>query len=154
MLKKVKNYLHIKVYLPLLGFLKEGTSPNKLAQSVAFGFIFGIFPILGTTTIICVAIALVLRLNHAAIQLVNYVVYPIQLTLLIPIVQLGLYISGINISPEKFEGTIYLLAEEPWEALSDVGNILLSGVLGWFMVAVPVYIIIYFLCLKLFQKVS
>lgn len=153
-LTKFKNYFLTKVYQPLLGFLKEGTSPEKLAQSVAFGFIMGIFPILGTTTIICIALAFVFRLNHAAIQIVNYAAYPIQLTVLVPFIQLGLLMTGSSISSEKIDEVITLLSEDVWGAIGEVGYIVLSGALGWLIFAIPVYAVVYFVFLRIFRNVT
>ena len=63
-----------------------GASPEKLAWSIAAGLLVGINPILGSTTILCLAIAFVLRLNIAASQLGNHIVYPLELVLIIPFI--------------------------------------------------------------------
>src|SRR5262249_58024302 len=53
------------------------------------GIVLGVFPVLGSTTILCTLAAVVFRLNLPAIQLVNYFVYPLQLALLIPFIRFG-----------------------------------------------------------------
>jgi uncharacterized protein (DUF2062 family) len=63
-----------------------GASPEKLAWSLAAGLLIGINPILGSTTILCLALAFVLRLNIAASQLGNHIVYPLELILIIPFI--------------------------------------------------------------------
>ena len=69
--------------LSLIGAsLKEGMSGNKITLCIALGVALGIFPVVGTTTLLCAAAAIVLRLNFPLIQLVNYAVYPLQLILL------------------------------------------------------------------------
>lgn len=72
-----------------IAFLKQGLSPERLSLCVSLGIIVGVFPVLGSTTLLCALVALALRLNLAAIQSVNYVVYPLQLILLIPFYRLG-----------------------------------------------------------------
>ena len=66
-----------------------GASPQKLAWSIAVGLLIGINPILGSTTALCLAVAFVLRLNIAASQLGNHIVYPFQLVLVIPFIRLA-----------------------------------------------------------------
>lgn len=66
-----------------------GASPQKLAWSIAVGLLIGINPILGSTTIVCLAAAFVLRLNLAASQLANHIVYPLELILVIPFIHVA-----------------------------------------------------------------
>jgi uncharacterized protein (DUF2062 family) len=64
-----------------------GASPERLAWSIAAGLLIGINPILGSTTILCLAFAFVFRLNVAASQLGNHIVYPLELILVIPFIR-------------------------------------------------------------------
>jgi uncharacterized protein (DUF2062 family) len=66
-----------------------GASPEKLAWSIAVGLLIGINPILGSTTVLCLAVAFVLRLNVAASQLGNHIVYPLQIILVIPFIHMA-----------------------------------------------------------------
>ncbi len=75
--------------LPVLALLRMGASPQKLAWSIAVGLLIGINPVLGTTTILCLIVAFVFRLNVAASQLGNHVVYPLQLLLVVPFIRAG-----------------------------------------------------------------
>jgi hypothetical protein len=47
------------------------------------------FPVLGSTTILCAAAAFVLRLSLLAIQAVNFLIYPLQLIVFLPFLQGG-----------------------------------------------------------------
>jgi uncharacterized protein (DUF2062 family) len=66
-----------------------GASPRKLAWSIAIGLMIGINPLLGSTTILCLTAAFILRLNIAASQLANHIVYPLELLLVIPFIHIG-----------------------------------------------------------------
>jgi uncharacterized protein (DUF2062 family) len=66
-----------------------GASPEKLAWSIAIGLLIGINPILGSTTVLCLVLAFVFRLNVAASQIGNHIVYPLQLILIIPFIHVG-----------------------------------------------------------------
>lgn len=72
-----------------MGFLTQGLSNQKLALSLAFGITLGTFPLLGVTTILCTLAALILKLNLPVIQFANYLVYPLQILLLVPYYHLG-----------------------------------------------------------------
>jgi uncharacterized protein (DUF2062 family) len=63
-----------------------GASPEKLAWSIAAGLLIGINPILGSTTLLCLALAFIFRLNVAASQLGNHIVYPLEIILIIPFI--------------------------------------------------------------------
>src|SRR5262250_3415773 len=84
-----KSWGYRKLVLPIIDLLRQGITPEKIAQSLAFGIVLGVFPVLGSTTILCALAAIIFRLNLPAIQLVNYFVYPLQLALLIPFIRFG-----------------------------------------------------------------
>ena len=83
------NWLYRRIALPIFALLRMGASPRKLAWSIAVGLLIGINPVLGSTTVVCLAAAFVLRLNVAASQLANHLVYPLELLLVIPFLRLG-----------------------------------------------------------------
>lgn len=78
-----------RAVLPVLALLRMGGSPERLAWSIAAGAVIGINPLLGSTTILCLTVAVVFRLNIAASQLGNHIVYPLELLLVIPFLRLG-----------------------------------------------------------------
>ncbi|HDP80068.1 MAG TPA: DUF2062 domain-containing protein, partial [Spirochaetes bacterium] len=82
-----------------MDLLRQGITPEKLSLSLAFGIILGIFPVIGSTTILCAAAAVLFRLNLPAIQLVNYLVYPLQITFLIPFLRAGDRLFGYEPLP-------------------------------------------------------
>jgi uncharacterized protein (DUF2062 family) len=83
------NWVYRRVALPILALLRMGASPEKLAWSLAAGLLIGINPILGSTTVLCLALAFVFRLNVAASQLGNHIVYPFELILIIPFIHVA-----------------------------------------------------------------
>jgi uncharacterized protein (DUF2062 family) len=83
------NWVYRRVVLPILALLRMGASPKKLAWSIAIGLLIGINPILGSTTLLCLLVAFLLRLNVAASQLANHVVYPLELMLVIPFIHVA-----------------------------------------------------------------
>jgi uncharacterized protein (DUF2062 family) len=56
---------------PITAQLKQGITPEKIALTLAIGGTLAMFPIFGTTSLLCFLAALALRLNQAIIQLLN-----------------------------------------------------------------------------------
>ncbi len=81
--------LYRRVVLPVLALLRMGATPEKLAWSIALGLVVGINPLLGSTTLLCLALAATFRLNLAASQLANHVMYPFEVLLVVPFLTLG-----------------------------------------------------------------
>jgi uncharacterized protein (DUF2062 family) len=71
-----------------------GVTPRELALCLALGTAIGLIPVLGVSTLLCALAALLLGLNMAAIQLVNYLLAPLQIILIIPLLRLGERIVG------------------------------------------------------------
>jgi len=85
----MQNFFHRRLVRPILDLLRQGITPEKIALSVASALVIGVFPALGWTTLLCLIVALRLRLNVPAMQLVNYLAYPLQLMLLVPFIRAG-----------------------------------------------------------------
>nr|WP_213806920.1 DUF2062 domain-containing protein [Granulicella sp. dw_53] len=83
------GWAYRQIALPVLALLRRGTSPEKLAWSLSAGVLIGINPILGSTTVLCLLLAFIFRLNIVASQITNHLVYPLQLLLVIPFISLG-----------------------------------------------------------------
>lgn len=149
-----KNYVKEKLVTPLVGYLKQGWSAEKLALTAALGGALSLCPFVGTTTLLCLVASFIFRLNLPAIQVVNYAVFPIQLVLVIPFVQAGVWLWGADPLPFS-EGEIRLLLEtSPWELIKRLWDYLLMGVSVWALLLVPVTFLLYRTLLPLFLQVA
>ena len=125
-----------RVVAPVVAQLKQGITPEKIALTLALGGVLGIFPILGATTLLCGVAGVWLRLNQPLIQLVNYLVYPLQLLLLIPFYRAGERLFGAEPVPiVDGPGLIARFGESPWQFLLDYGRVGLYGIAVWCLVA-------------------
>ena len=132
-----------KITTPIFDQLKQGVTPKKMAQSIAFGAVLGTMPILGVTTSLCVLAAFIFKLNHVAIQTVNYVAYPIQIALIIPYIRMGEWIfkqppAALNIITIAKE-----FQEHFGQAFSKYIFLGLMGFSAWLIFAPIVFTIIY-----------
>jgi uncharacterized protein (DUF2062 family) len=107
------NWIYRRVALPILALLRMGASPEKLAWSIAAGLLIGINPILGSTTLLCLAIAFVFRLNLAASQIGNHVVYPLELVLIIPFIHIASRVFHTAPMPLSANELLHAAREHP-----------------------------------------
>lgn len=91
----MKQFFQKRVLATILQLLTQGITPEKIALSLAFGFMLGIFPVLGTTSLLCLIAAILFRLNLPAVQLVNLLVNPLWFVLLIPFIRMGEQLFGV-----------------------------------------------------------
>ncbi|KAK4708828.1 hypothetical protein R3W88_029753 [Solanum pinnatisectum] len=131
----VGSWIHKKIVDPLLQILRRGAEPKQLAFSGALGATLGLFPICGVAVFLCgVAIAVLGSLCHApTVLLVNFIVTPIELSLVIPFLRLGEYVSGgphFALTSDALKKVF--TGKASWEVLLSIYHALL----GW-LVAVP-----------------
>ncbi|MDJ0852986.1 MAG: DUF2062 domain-containing protein [Myxococcota bacterium] len=149
----MRETLKRRVIDPIVGQLKQGITPSKIALSVALGGVLGLFPVVGATTALCLLAALALRLNHVAIQAVNYLVYPAQILLLVPFMQAGQIAFGTDPRPIGID-QIVAAFEAGWlTALEELGQLLLLAIFAWSVAAVPLVVVVYAACLPLLRRV-
>jgi uncharacterized protein (DUF2062 family) len=143
-----------KIIEPLLKFLRQGMSPQKLALTLAFGITLGIFPIIGTTTGICILAAFLFRLNLAALQLINYIVYPVQIICVIPFYKSGAILFQDkaftmdltmlkNRISENLSGTVIELWSATWHAAAT-----------WLIISPMLLILIYQISHPILKKIA
>ena len=129
----------------------QGVSPQKLALTISLGIFIGTVPILWGSTLICAILAVVFRLNQLSIQAANYLVYPIQIVLIIPFYRIGagIFSWGPSVSPDIFSKGI----KNEW-----MGNFIpiavatLKAIAAWFLIASPLVVLLYFLLWAIFVR--
>ena len=143
-----------KIGRPILNLLKQGISPERLSLSIAFGAVIGMFPVLGATTLICAAVAIVLRLNQPAIQLFNYLVYPLQIILLIPFMSLGAFIFQGDPPPFSVQELGALFQQDFWGTVAAFFETILYASGAWLLVCTPLFAGIYALCVPILKRLG
>jgi hypothetical protein len=73
-----RNLWQRRISDPIVAQLTQGLTPHKIALTIAIGSSIAMFPIFGTTTLICLLIGIVMRLNQPIMQAVNYACTPIH----------------------------------------------------------------------------
>ncbi|TFG71379.1 MAG: DUF2062 domain-containing protein [Anaerolineales bacterium] len=67
----------------------QGITLQKLALTTCIGIYNATVPVLWGSTTVCVALAFIFRLNQPGIQAANYLIYPLQLALIVPFYRMG-----------------------------------------------------------------
>ena len=146
------GFVKTKIVQPVVSFLKQGITPKQLAATLAAGMVIGLFPLLGVTTIICTVLALKLKLNQPAIQLANYVVYPIQILLWVPFIKAGQLLFGQQPLPFSVHELVSMFTANYWATLSSLGLSILMGIIMWCLVAQVLFVILYQTMYLLFSR--
>lgn len=138
-----EGIFHRKIILPLIALLKQGITPKKMALSLAFGLVLGIFPVLGSTTLLCALAAIIFRLNLPAIQIVNYLVYPLQLLLVMPFIRAGEKIFRAQPIPFSLGEMVAMFRENMAGTLAMLWTTTLHAIVAWLLVGPVLIYVLY-----------
>lgn len=151
-MKSLRQILRERVWVPVQALLLMGVTPRRIALSIATGTVIGIFPLLGTTTMLCVILALTLRLNMVAMQAFNWLVAGIQLMLILPFIRLGERVYQAAPLPLTRAEIEPLLDEGAWHVVQTLGFSLIHAVTGWLMIAPILFAMAYFISVPLLER--
>ena len=133
-MKRLADWFRRRVKDPLIAELKQGSTAEGVAAAVSVSFAISINPIIGTTTVLCLLAGRLFRLNHVVMQVVNHLLYPLQILLIVPFVRLGEAITGaepVALSPSA-------IIEEFTRSFSGFihkfGMAYVHGIIGWLII--------------------
>ena len=142
---RFKIILKNKVTDPLISFLRQGLTPEMLSRTIASGLLIGTIPIPGTSTLLCTALSLGFRMNLALIQLINYLVFPLQILLFVPFYTIASKISGKVMFFKMSEITTQFAGNNWQNASIDLLWLAGTSVLVWLLIMFPVSLTVYFI---------
>lgn len=146
-MQDMKAWFHKRIVAPVLALLRQGVSPDQVALALACGAIIGVFPVFGTTTVLCTLAALALRLNLVAVHVVHVAMTPVQLLLMIPFVRVGETVLQAPRQPLSIGAGLELLSHGVWHAVVLLWSAIVHAVLGWILLG-PLAIYLLFLLLR------
>lgn len=113
-----------------------GLTPQKLALTLCLGIAFGIIPLVWGTSLICIVLSQLFRLNHVALQSVNYLLWPAHLALLVPFFRLGAWLFPWG--PPVPHHILAILTHGPGlSSLNILGWLTLKALAAWLVTVVP-----------------
>jgi uncharacterized protein (DUF2062 family) len=139
---------------PILAQLTQGITPEKIALTFAVGSACALFPILGTTTVLCIAAAIVLRLNQPLIHVLNQLLWPAHIPVMYGCIRLGETLFGaprISFDVVQMTGLFW---HAPGDFLRQFGATALHAVVAWCLLAPVFGLIIYAVTLPLTRRAA
>ena len=136
-------------------WLNQGVSPRRLALTLALGFAIGCIPLVGLPTLLCITLALSLRLNFPAIQTANYAAMPLQWALMVPFVRLGRWLIPPHGGP-AFDPRALLHVPALHIAshlATTIGGLAAQALLAWLLVAIPAVALMTFALTHMFRRI-
>ena len=133
--------------------LTQGATPAALARSCAFGVIIGCCPLFGLTTILGIAVAVRLKLNHAALQAVNYAMAVPQLVLLPLFLRVGELLTVADAMPLDPLVLFPEFYESPLAFFSKYWAAALYALLGWALFAPVAAFLVYRIAKPIFVRI-
>ncbi len=148
------EFFHCRVVAPIVTLLTQGITPEKIALSMAFGIVLGIFPVLGSTTVLCAVAALVFGLNLPAIQLVNYLIYPMQLFLLVPFVRMGEKLFRVAPLPLSLGQILTMVRTDLPHAVATLWRTEVHAISAWLLIGPVAICLLYFLLSRALRRLA
>lgn len=122
---------------------KQGLTPKELAQSIIVSVLIATIPILGVSTFIITAVSLRTKLNLPIMIAISYLMWPVQILLIIPFIRAGEFIFSVPQNHHTVEEIISSFQNSFFQTLRQLSFELGCGLGGWFLTAVPVAVGIY-----------
>jgi uncharacterized protein (DUF2062 family) len=149
-----ESFFSRKIVEPVVVLIKGGISPERISLGMACGIVLGIFPVLGATTILSGLAAIIFRLNLPATQLVNYLVYPLQIMLIIPFFHLGGLLFQVEPPPLSAQELVTLLRSDLLGTISTYWSATLRAIVAWLLFGLPTFLISHFSLLHLIKTLE
>jgi uncharacterized protein (DUF2062 family) len=150
----LRSLWHRRVISLLVAQFKQGISAEKLALTIALGLTLGIFPIIGASTALCLAVGVWLKLNQPVIQLANWIAAPLQVPLVLGFVRMGEWITRAQPVTFSVPELFVKFRESPAKFMQEFGLTGLRGILAWAVIAPLLIPLIYFLLLPPLHKLA
>jgi len=148
------SFFRTKIIEPVVDLMRQGITPEKIAISISLGIALGVFPVLGTTTLLCTLAAVALGLNLPAIQLVNYLVSPLQLALLIPFMQLGGWLFGSGPGGFSMPEVASLVRTDVRHAIVTLWSSTVHAIGAWLLILPPLFLVLNPIFTRVLRRLS
>lgn len=132
--------------------LKQGLTPKELSQSLIVSGLISTIPIIGVSTFLITTVSLKRKLNLPVMIALSYLMWPIQILLIIPFIRVGEFIFSVPRNHHTVDEIISSFQNSFFQTLSHLSFELFCGLGGWLLTAVPVAVGIYGVTLLFLKK--
>jgi uncharacterized protein (DUF2062 family) len=141
---------------PVLALLTQGITPDRIAATLATGTVCSLFPFLGATSLLNLAVGLCLRMNQPILQTLNQLLGPLQLLLILVHVRIGESLWFTQHTARFSIGElISSFGQLPFsEFLVQFGWAGIHALTGWLLTAPLVFLTVYLPLRPLIRRIS
>ena len=139
---------------PIIAQLTQGITPEKLALTIAVGSCIAMFPLIGTTTLLCFLAAVVLRLNQPIIQLLNQALWPVHVPAIYGCIRLGEWMFNAPHVSFKIHDMHGLSWETTMQFWHKFGLTAAYAIAAWAILTPFLLVILYFPLLWIFRRIK
>ena len=137
---------------PIINQLNRGITPEKLSWTIALGFTLGIFPIIGSTSLVCFIAGYFLKLNQAILHLFKSLTYPLHIALILVFIHLGQQLNGVPLLPFSISEMMSQFKDSTAQFARDFGMAAWYGIEAWAIAALILIPIIRIISLPFLKK--
>mgnify|MGYP003408723408 FL=1 len=139
---KIKN-LTIKTK----SLFQQGLTRKQVCLSCIVSILLSVIPILGVTTFLITVVSLKSKLNLPIMIALSYLIWPIQILLILPFISAGEYIFSITPSHHTVDEIINSFQNGFFSTLGKLSFELFYGFSAWVLIAIPLSVIADGICL-------
>lgn len=132
--------------------LKQGLTPKELSQSIIVSGLISTIPILGVSTFMITTISLKRNLNLPVMISLSYLMWPVQILLIIPFIRVGEFIFSVPRHHHTVEEIIGSFQSSFFQTFTQLSFELLCGLGGWLLTAVPIAVGIYWVSILFLRE--
>ena len=120
---------------PVVQQVTQGVSPVAISRAISWGMVIGVFPIIGSTTLLTLMVGVPLKLNQPILQVFKSVATPIQWATVLLFYRAGEWLFGAEHVSIHIPTLIERFFAEPGPFFRDYGMTALYGIVVWVLVA-------------------
>jgi uncharacterized protein (DUF2062 family) len=136
-----RSFWQRRIAAPIVAQLTQGLTPDKIALTIAIGSAISMFPILGTTTLICLVVGVFMKLNQPILQAVNLACTPIHIPFIFFAFKWGEDLFGVEHPVGELLGMRRELIEHPLQFARNYGPAALHAIEVW-AILVPLWAVL------------
>ena len=120
---------------PVKAQLTRGITPHKLGWTIAAAITLGIFPVMGTTSLVCFIFGAAFKLNQPVLHTFKTLAYPLHLALILVFIRLGQRLHGVPLLTLSIPQMLTRFQADPMQFARDFGLAAWHGITAWMLVA-------------------
>jgi uncharacterized protein (DUF2062 family) len=149
-----RTFWQSRVLDPVVAQLTQGITPEKIALTVAVGSSIAMFPLLGTTTLLCLLAGIFLKLNQPIIQVVNYLCTPLHIWFIFSSLHWGERMFGATHSRLATRAMREMLMTHPLQFMQVFSVNILHACFVWAIIAPFWGTAVYYVALPILREVN